>query len=117
MRIAVVGTGYVGLVTGTCFAESGNNVTCIDVDEDKIRRLKQGEIPIYEPGLSELVLRNAAVGRLQFTVDLPSAVKDAEIIYLPSCLFEIIGNHFDAYFVQLAAGRHEYRGTPFCFRF
>ena len=60
MKIAVVGTGYVGLVTGTCFADSGNDVTCIDIDEAKIEQLNQGKVPIYEPGLSELVVRNAA---------------------------------------------------------
>ncbi len=70
MKIAVVGTGYVGLVTGTCFAESGNHVTCIDIDEDKIARLKQGEIPIYEPGLAELVEQNRDAERIDFTTDL-----------------------------------------------
>ena len=82
MDIAVIGTGYVGLVTGTCFAESGNQVTCVDIDQSKIDRLNQGEIPIYEPGLSELVVRNATAGRLLFTTDLVQAVKNAEIIYL-----------------------------------
>jgi UDPglucose 6-dehydrogenase len=67
MRIAVIGTGYVGLVAGTCLAESGNTVTCIDIDEAKIARLKKGEVPIYEPGLDELLKRNAADGRLRFT--------------------------------------------------
>ena len=82
MRIAVVGTGYVGLVTGTCFADSGNHVTCIDVDEEKIEGLKRGEIPIYEPGLAEMVERNAAAGRLSFSTDLAAAVKPAELVYL-----------------------------------
>ncbi len=82
MKIAVVGTGYVGLVTGTCFADSGNDVTCIDIDEAKIEQLNQGKVPIYEPGLSELVVRNAAAGRLHFTTDLPSTVKTAQIVYL-----------------------------------
>lgn len=82
MKVAVVGTGYVGLVTGTCFADSGNDVTCIDIDEQKIERLNQGQIPIYEPGLTELVLRNSAGGRLHFTTDLPSAVGPAKLIYL-----------------------------------
>ena len=82
MKIAMVGTGYVGLVTGTCFANSGNDVTCIDINEAKIEGLRQGKVPIYEPGLSELVLRNSEAGRLQFTTDLPAAVKPAEIIYL-----------------------------------
>ena len=64
MKIAVIGTGYVGLVTGTCFADSGNTVTCVDIDEAKIEQLNQGKVPIYEPGLSELVIRNAAAGQI-----------------------------------------------------
>ena len=82
MKIAVIGTGYVGLVTGTCFADTGNDVTCVDVDEQKIAKLRRGEIPIYEPGLSELVIRNAEAGRLQFTTDLVAAVEPARLIYL-----------------------------------
>jgi UDPglucose 6-dehydrogenase len=82
MKIAVVGTGYVGLVTGTCFAESGNDVTCIDIDQAKVARLKAGEIPIYEPGLTELVEHNAAAKRLHFTSDLPSAVRAAKLVFL-----------------------------------
>jgi UDPglucose 6-dehydrogenase len=82
MRIAVIGTGYVGLVTGTCFAETGNDVTCVDNNLEKIERLRRGEIPIFEPGLEELVERNASAGRLVFTTDLPEAVKSAEIVYL-----------------------------------
>jgi len=82
MKIAVVGTGYVGLVTGTCFANSGNHVTCIDIDEEKIALLKGGEVPIYEPGLEELVERNISAGRLDFTTDLAAAVKQAQIVYL-----------------------------------
>jgi UDPglucose 6-dehydrogenase len=81
-KIAVVGTGYVGLVTGTCFAESGNDVTCIDIDKAKIARLNAGEIPIYEPGLSELVEHNREAGRLHFTSDLPSAVRSARLVFL-----------------------------------
>ena len=82
MKIAVIGTGYVGLVTGTCFADSGNDVTCIDIDEAKIEQLNQGQVPIYEPGLTELVIRNASAGRLHFTTDLPAAVKPAQLVYL-----------------------------------
>jgi UDPglucose 6-dehydrogenase len=82
MKVTVVGTGYVGLVTGTCFAESGNEVTCVDIDKAKIERLNQGHVPIYEPGLSELVVRNSASGRLHFTTDLTSAVSTAQLVYL-----------------------------------
>lgn len=82
MRIAVVGTGYVGLVTGTCFADSGNHVTCVDINAAKIERLRQGEIPIYEPGLAELVERNIARQRLHFTTDLGEAAKPAELVFL-----------------------------------
>ena len=77
MKIDVIGTGYVGLVTGTCFADTGNDVTCVDIDRAKIDMLRRGEIPIYEPGLSDMVQRNAAAGRLQLTTDLPSAVASA----------------------------------------
>ena len=81
MNIAIVGTGYVGLVSGTCFADTGANVTCVDVDEKKIERLKNGEIPIYEPGLDELVKKNVAAGRLKFTTDLASVLDDVEIVF------------------------------------
>ena len=82
MRIAVIGTGYVGLVSGTCFAEVGNKVTCVDVNTEKIAKLKQGVIPIYEPGLEEMVLSNVAHNTLFFTTDLAEAVKDAEIAFI-----------------------------------
>jgi UDPglucose 6-dehydrogenase len=82
MKIAMVGTGYVGLVTGTCLADSGNDVTCCDVDESKIESLQQGNIPIYEPGLGELVQRNTAAGRLHFTVDTARAVKPAQLVMI-----------------------------------
>jgi UDPglucose 6-dehydrogenase len=82
MKIAVVGTGYVGLVTGTCFADSGNEVTCIDINKAKIDALNRGEIPIYEPGLAELVQHNVQAQRLHFTTDLAAAVKPADIVYL-----------------------------------
>jgi UDPglucose 6-dehydrogenase len=82
MRIGVVGTGYVGLVTGTCFADSGNTVTCLDIDAGKIARLVAGEVPIYEPGLEELVERNARAGRLRFTTDTTAAIRDAEVVFL-----------------------------------
>ncbi len=82
MNIAVVGTGYVGLVTGTCFAETGNTVTCVDIDVAKVERMKKGEIPIYEPHLDVLFERNIRENRLFFTTDLASAVEKAEIIFL-----------------------------------
>ena len=82
MNIAVVGTGYVGLVTGACFAEFGINVTAVDIDEEKIRRLQAGEVPIYEPGLEEMVQKNAKEGRLRFTTDMAGAVRDCLGIFI-----------------------------------
>jgi UDPglucose 6-dehydrogenase len=82
MNIAVIGTGYVGLVAGTCFAESGNDVTCVDIDAAKISSLQAGKVPIYEPGLEEMVRRNAAEQRLSFTTDLARAVKKSSIIFI-----------------------------------
>jgi UDPglucose 6-dehydrogenase len=82
MKIAVVGTGYVGLVSGTCFAETGNHVTCIDIDKNKVDKLSNGEITIYEPGLEKIFLRNLKEGRLTFTTSLADGVKDAKVIFL-----------------------------------
>jgi UDPglucose 6-dehydrogenase len=82
MNIAVVGTGYVGLVSGTCFAETGNNVICVDIDKKKVERMQNGDIPIYEPGLDVIFERNTKQGRLSFTTDLKSAITSAEIIFL-----------------------------------
>jgi len=82
MKIAVIGTGYVGLVSGTCFADSGNDVVCVDIDEAKIEGLRRGEVPIYEPGLTEMVLYNQEAERLSFTTDLAAAVASAELVYL-----------------------------------
>lgn len=81
MNIAIVGTGYVGLVSGTCFAEMGVNVTCVDVNEEKINSLKNGQVPIYEPGLDEMVLRNHREGRLNFTTDLTSCLDNVDIVF------------------------------------
>lgn len=82
MKIAVVGTGYVGLVTGTCFAETGNDVTCVDIDKKKVEKLSSGTITIYEPGLEKLFLRNVKEERLHFTTNLAEGIKDAEIVFL-----------------------------------
>lgn len=82
MNIAVVGTGYVGLVSGACFAEFGTHVTCVDKDAAKIEMLKRGEIPIYEPGLDDLVERNVKAGRLEFTTDLPQTIRQALVVFI-----------------------------------
>src|SRR5688572_12084376 len=82
MKIAVVGTGYVGLVTGTCFAETGNTVTCVDIDKNKVEKLSNGQITIYEPGLEKLFLRNQREERLKFTTNLAEGIADAKIIFL-----------------------------------
>src|SRR4051794_5089894 len=82
MKIGVIGTGYVGLVTGVCFADSGNEVTCIDIDPQKIQLLESGGVPIYEPGLEELVRRNRQVGRLNFTTSLKNGIETARLIFI-----------------------------------
>lgn len=82
MNIAIIGTGYVGLVTGTCFAETGNHVICVDIDKEKVAKMKSGIVPIFEPGLSVLFERNTNNGRLSFTTDLAAAVENAEVIFL-----------------------------------
>src|SRR5262245_2389273 len=82
MRICVIGTGYVGLVAGTCFADSGNDVVCVDIDEAKVARLCRGEIPIYEPGLEELVRRNVGEGRLRFSTDVAGGIRDSLVIFV-----------------------------------
>ena len=81
MNIAIVGTGYVGLVSGTCFAELGANVTCVDIDQNKIDRLLKGDIPIYEPNLDALILRNVKAGRLHFTTELISVLDNVEVVF------------------------------------
>jgi UDPglucose 6-dehydrogenase len=82
MRIAIIGTGYVGLVAGTCFADSGNDVVCVDIDERKIRMLQAGEVPIYEPGLEELIRKNVRERRLSFSTDLASAVAPSQVVFI-----------------------------------
>ena len=82
MHVAMIGAGYVGLVSGACFSEFGVNVTCVDTDADKIKRLRRGEIPIYEPGLDALVLSNVRAKRLKFTRNLKAAVKGADAVFI-----------------------------------
>ncbi len=82
MRLCVMGTGYVGLVAGACFSDSGNHVTCVDVDQDKINRLNKGEVPIYEPGLEEIIVRNAKTGRLRFSTDAKAAIESANAVFI-----------------------------------
>ena len=82
MKITVVGTGYVGLVTGTCFAETGNDVTCVDIDKSKVEKLSSGQVTIYEPGLEKIFIRNEKEGRLHFTTSLAEGIRDAKIIFL-----------------------------------
>jgi len=81
MNVTIVGTGYVGLVSGTCFAELGNNVKCVDIDEAKIEGLRAGKLPIYEPGLEELVQRNQREGRLTFITDLAEGIHFADVVF------------------------------------
>src|SRR3984957_17503045 len=82
MNIAVVGSGYVGLVSGTCYAESGNEVICVDIDQQRIAQLLEGKIPIYEPGLEELVRRNLKEGRLRFNTDIGEAIQQSMVSYI-----------------------------------
>ena len=82
MKIAIVGSGYVGLVSGACFSEVGVDVVCVDVDSHKIENLKKGIVPIYEPGLDEMITRNVQKGRLSFTTDIASAVKESEVVFI-----------------------------------
>lgn len=101
--IAVAGTGYVGLVTGTCFANLGNRVTCIDINEEKIRKLQQGEVPIYEPGLSELIQRNVKAGRLHFTTSYDDALTDAEFVFVCVGTPSGVDGEADLRYVRMAA--------------
>lgn len=102
-RVCVIGTGYVGLTTGACFADLGNDVTCLDIDEKKIATLRAGGIPIYEPGLEELVARNVAAGRLKFTTSYAEAVPEAELLFIAVNTPQSSGGHADMAYVQSAA--------------
>jgi UDPglucose 6-dehydrogenase len=103
MNLAVIGTGYVGLVAGTCFAETGNDVVCVDIDEEKIAMLKSGKVPIYEPGLEEMVRRNAEDQRLSFTNELASAVKKAEIVFIAVGTPQSTTGHANLSYVEATA--------------
>ena len=104
MRIAIIGTGYVGLVSGACFSEFGVEVVCVDQDSAKIARLQRGEMPIFEPGLEALVTKNAAAGRISFTTDLPAAVAGAEAVFIAVGTPSRRGDgHADLSFVYAAA--------------
>jgi UDPglucose 6-dehydrogenase len=82
MKISMIGTGYVGLVSGTCFAETGVSVTCVDIDESKIQKLNKGIIPIYEPGLEPMVIKNKEKGQLFFTTSIAESIKEAEVAFI-----------------------------------
>ena len=102
-RIAVVGTGYVGLTTGACFAELGNGVVCVDIDAAKIARLRRGEVPFFEPGLGEMVARNLAAGRLSFTTDYAAAIPEAEIVFIAVATPTAAAGRADLRYVRTAA--------------
>lgn len=102
-NICVIGTGYVGLINGTCFADLGNNVITVDIDENKIEQLKQGEMPIYEPGLAEMVERNVNAGRLQFTSSYEEGLKDAEFVFICVGTPEGVDGEADLKYVRSAA--------------
>ncbi|HEX9028177.1 MAG TPA: 2-dehydropantoate 2-reductase N-terminal domain-containing protein, partial [Anaerolineales bacterium] len=102
-KICVIGTGYVGLVTGACFADLGNQVTCLDVDENRISKLKQGVMPIYEPGLEQLVLQNVRAGRLVFTTEYADALKDIEFAFIAVGTPSGVDGEADLQYVRAAA--------------
>ncbi|HWA40494.1 MAG TPA: UDP-glucose/GDP-mannose dehydrogenase family protein, partial [Gemmatimonadales bacterium] len=114
MKVTVVGSGYVGLVAGACFAETGNEVTCADISEKKIAMLRQNEIPIYEPGLEEMVKRNQAEGRLHFTTDVAGAVATAKVVFIAVGTPEGEDGSADLQYVLAVAttiGKHMQAGT------
>ncbi|PTL81101.1 UDP-glucose/GDP-mannose dehydrogenase family protein [Vitiosangium sp. GDMCC 1.1324] len=103
MKIAVIGTGYVGLVVGACFADSGNDAVCVDINSEKISRLRAGEVPIYEPGLAELIERNVREGRLAFTTDLAGSVGEAQVVFIAVGTPEGESGDADLHYVLAAA--------------
>ena len=110
MQVVMIGTGYVGLVSGACFADFGHQVTCVDKDADKIEALKRGEIPIYEPGLDELVATNVRAGRLIFATDLQGAVREADAVFIAVGTPSRRGDgHADLSYVYAAAARDRRR--------
>ena len=115
MKIAMIGSGYVGLVTGACFSEFGTTVVCVDKDVGKIERLKKGEIPIFEPGLDRLVAENAAAGRLSFTTDLPAAMQGADAVFIAVGTPSRRGDgHADLSYVYAAAEEVAHAITSYC---
>src|SRR4249920_1617162 len=102
-RVCVIGTGYVGLTTGACFADLGNHVACLDVNEAKIEMLKRGEIPIYEPGLEEIVEKNVKAGRLTFSTDLAPAIREAKAVFIAVGTPSLPDGRADLTFVQQVA--------------
>src|SRR5436305_2655251 len=110
-RIAVVGTGYVGLTTGACFAELGNGVVCMDIDAAKIEMLRGGEVPFFEPGLGEMVARNVAAQRLSFTTDYAAAIPQAEVVFIAVATPTTAAGRADLRYVRTAA---QPLGAPLC---
>src|SRR5919199_192479 len=102
-RVCVIGAGYVGLTTGACFANLGNEVVCLDVDAARVALLRAGGLPIYEPGLEEVVQRNAAAGRLRFSADYAEAVPGAEVLFIAVNTPQSAGGHADMSYVERAA--------------
>ncbi len=102
-KICVVGVGYVGLVTGACFADLGNQVSCLDISEDRIQKLRRGEMPIYEPGLEEIVSRNVAAGRMTFTTSYAEAVPAADFIFIAVNTPPSTDGEADLQYVRMAA--------------
>ena len=103
MNIAVIGTGYVGLVTGTCFAETGNNVICVDINEQKVKSLKAGKIPIFEPGLEDMVIRNNKAARINFTLSAEEGLQNVDVIFVAVATPEGEDGRADLKYVEMVA--------------